>query len=56
MPPIATHFPKAKVICCVRSISWIMDSFERLTQNNAVELSGISASMLAEPSIRGSIA
>ena len=41
MPSISTQFPEAKVICCVRSIPWIMDSFERLCQNNPTELSGI---------------
>lgn len=34
-------FPEMKVICCVRSISWIIDSIERLTRRNAFELSGL---------------
>jgi sulfotransferase len=41
MPSIAAHFPEAKVICCVRHVSWIMDSIERLTRRNDLELSGI---------------
>ena len=41
MPSIAAHFPDAKVICCVRNVSWIMDSIERLTRRNDLELSGI---------------
>jgi sulfotransferase len=41
MPSLVELFPEAKVICCVRNVSWIMDSFERLTQANALELSGI---------------
>jgi sulfotransferase len=41
MPSIAAHFPNAKVICCVRHVSWIMDSIERLTRRNDLELSGI---------------
>lgn len=41
MPHIAEHFPKAKVIACVREISWIMDSFERLARKNIYDLSGI---------------
>jgi sulfotransferase len=41
LPGLADHFPEAKVICCVRSISWIMDSIERLIRRNAFELSGI---------------
>lgn len=28
-------FPDSKFICCVRSLAWIMDSFERLIRRNA---------------------
>lgn len=41
MPALADHFPKAKVICCVRNISWIMDSIERLVRRNILDLSAI---------------
>ena len=41
LPALARLFPDAKVICCVRSISWIIDSLERLVRKNAFELSGI---------------
>ena len=41
LPGLADHFPDAKVICCVRSVSWIMDSIERLIRRNIYELSGI---------------
>ena len=41
LPALAQLFPQAKVICCVRDVSWIMDSIERLTRQNAFELSGI---------------
>jgi sulfotransferase len=41
LPALAEHFPNAKVICCVRDVSWIMDSIERLTRRNAFELSGM---------------
>lgn len=41
MPSLADHFPNAKVICCVRNISWIMDSVERLVRRNPHELSGL---------------
>jgi sulfotransferase len=34
-------FPEAKVICCVRHIPWIIDSVERLLQQNRWELSKI---------------
>ncbi len=42
LPQLAEHFPAAKVICCVRHISWIMDSLERLGRKNVFELSAIS--------------
>jgi sulfotransferase len=41
MPHLVQLFPQAKVICCVRSISWIMDSVERRERQHAFELSGI---------------
>jgi sulfotransferase len=28
-------FPESKFVCCVRSLAWIMDSFERLIRKNA---------------------
>jgi len=34
-------FPKARFICCVRDIGWIMDSVKRLVRRNAFELSGM---------------
>lgn len=34
-------FPRAKIICCVRSVAWILDSIERLQQRNALEPSRI---------------
>jgi sulfotransferase len=41
LPALAEHFPSAKVICCVRNVSWIMDSIECLVRRNAFDLSGI---------------
>lgn len=41
LPTLAQLFPRAKVICCVRHVPWIMDSIERLLRRNAFELSGI---------------
>ena len=38
---LAELFPEAKMICCVRSPAWIIDSIETLTRKNAFELSGI---------------
>jgi sulfotransferase len=37
MTTIAELYPKARVICCVRSVSWILDSIERLLDRNPLE-------------------
>jgi sulfotransferase len=37
LPTIVQLFPEAKVICCVRSVAWIIDSIERLIRHNALE-------------------
>ena len=36
LPLVATLFPDAKVIVCVRDLVWIMDSFERVLRKNAL--------------------
>ncbi len=36
LPLIRTLYPAAKVICCVRSVAWVLDSFERLVRRNAL--------------------
>ncbi len=41
LPALFQLFPNARVVCCVRSIAWIMDSIERLVRKNAFELSGM---------------
>ena len=38
---LATLYPKAKVICCVRNPAWVLDSIESLTRRNPLEPSGI---------------
>ena len=38
---IAHLFPQAKVICCVRRLAWIIDSFERLLRENPFEPSKV---------------
>ncbi len=43
LPALLSLFPEAKVICCVRSIAWVMDSIERLVRQNAFEPSGLFA-------------
>lgn len=35
LPMLKELYPNAKVICCVRDIKWILDSFERLVRKNA---------------------
>jgi sulfotransferase len=41
LPALTQLFPTARVVCCVRDVPWIMDSFERLVRKNAFELSGL---------------
>jgi sulfotransferase len=42
LPLLVELFPNVKVVCCVRSVAWIMDSFERLFRSSAAkELSGL---------------
>lgn len=36
LPLLATLFPESKVICCVRNVAWVLDSFERLVRKNAL--------------------
>ena len=36
LPLLRTLFPEARVICCVRSVAWVLDSFERLVRRNAL--------------------
>lgn len=43
LPALLALFPEAKVICCVRSVAWIMDSIERLVRQNAFEPSRLFA-------------
>jgi|CXWL01.1.fsa_nt_gi sulfotransferase len=39
LPTIATLFPDARVIACVREFSWVIDSFERLFTQNPLVMS-----------------
>lgn len=41
LPALVRLFPNAKIICCVRRVSWIMDSVERIIRQSPFELSGI---------------
>lgn len=41
LPGLAQLYPRAKVICCVRNVAWIIDSIERLIRQNAFQLSRI---------------
>jgi len=37
LPAIAQLYPEAKVVCCVRNVAWIMDSFECAFQKNPLQ-------------------
>src|ERR1700679_2439893 len=41
LPILAALFPKARMICCVRDLPWVLDSIERLLRQNRWELSKI---------------
>ena len=41
LPLLTELFPRAKVICCVRDVPWILDSVERLIRKNKFQPSGI---------------
>jgi sulfotransferase len=43
IPALAQLFPEARIICCVRHVPWIIDSMERLAQQNPLEPSRIFA-------------
>ena len=37
LPALKRLFPDAKVVCCVRSVAWVMDSIERLIRDHAFQ-------------------
>jgi sulfotransferase len=39
LPALQRVLPTAKVICCVRNLAWILDSFERIVQANGLRVS-----------------
>lgn len=41
MPAVVRLFPEAKVIACVRDVSWVVDSIEKLVQRNVFSPSSI---------------
>ncbi|MBV8666411.1 MAG: sulfotransferase [Burkholderiaceae bacterium] len=41
IPLIAHLHPDARIICCVRDIGWILDSFERLLAKNPLQMTRI---------------
>lgn len=44
-------YPEARMICCVRDVAWIMDSFEQLVRKNALE----PASLFVTPEERATV-
>lgn len=41
LPQLNDLYPYTKVICCVRDINWIIDSFERMHQKNPYSISTV---------------
>lgn len=41
MPAVTRLFPEAKVLACVRDVSWVVDSIEKLVQRNVFSPSSI---------------
>jgi sulfotransferase len=41
LPALTALFPRAKMICCVRNVSWVLDSIESLLRRNYLETSKI---------------
>jgi sulfotransferase len=41
LPLITALFPRARMICCVRDVPWVLDSVERLVRQNRFQPSGI---------------
>lgn len=37
LPALAKLMPESKVICCVRNVAWIMDSFEQMIRKNPLQ-------------------
>lgn len=47
---LKTLFPYTKIICCVRDVQWVLDSFERIANHNC-----LSANTLVDEEVRPSI-
>jgi sulfotransferase len=41
LPELKSLYPYTKIICCVRDINWIIDSFERMHQANPFRISTV---------------
>lgn len=37
LPLLGELFPRGRIICCVRQVSWVIDSIERLVRRNAMQ-------------------
>ena len=48
-------FPESRIICCVRDVCWILDSFENIHRKNPTQISSLY-NFKHEPSIYGRIA
>jgi len=48
LPQLRQLLPDSKIICCVRNVAWVMDSFERLYRRNAFYVSQIYSNAARE--------
>jgi sulfotransferase len=53
-PLVAKLFPQSKIVCCVRGVDRIIDSFERVLRNNPLEYNSLFA-FKNEPTIYGRV-
>ena len=37
LPALSRVFPSSRVICCVRNVAWVLDSFERQVQKSGLQ-------------------
>jgi len=57
MPEVLELFPNARFICCVRNVSWVMDSLERQFRSKTFENTGLFGNIarsLLEPTCQPS--
>lgn len=48
-------FPESKIVCCVRDVPWIMDSFERAIRRNPLDVTRLFADDVARANVYGRV-